>query len=88
MLTLLVIRNISLYKKTKLNGSKKPFTSPSINLNDLNETEPPTYLYDPIYYFSKYFDDKEFDKIAFLLIYMQLNKIQHDSNLLLRLKLL
>lgn len=52
-------------QKNQIKWQQKPFTPPSINLNDLNEAEPPTYLYDPIYYFSKYFDDKEFDKMAY-----------------------
>jgi hypothetical protein len=52
-------------QKNQIKWQQKPFTPPSINSNDLNEAEPPTYLYDPIYYFSKYFDDKEFDKMAY-----------------------
>ncbi|XP_050065242.1 piggyBac transposable element-derived protein 3-like [Aphis gossypii] len=52
-------------QKNQIKWQQKPFTPPTINLNDLNEAEPPTYLYDPIYYFSKYFDDKEFDKMAY-----------------------
>lgn len=76
MLILLVIRNISLYKKNQIKWQQKPFNPPSINLNDLNEPEMTTYFHDPIYYFSKYFGDIEFDKMAY---FTNLYAIQQNS---------
>ncbi|KAE9528797.1 hypothetical protein AGLY_012372 [Aphis glycines] len=52
-------------EKKDMKWIQKPFTPPKINLNEIEQSDCPDEIQSPLYYFSKYFDDSDFENISF-----------------------
>lgn len=56
---------------------QKPFTPPKINLNEIEQSDCPGEIQSPLYYFSKYFDDSDFENMSF---FTNLYAVQKNTN--------
>lgn len=66
---------------------QKPFRSPKVNLNEVEQDDCPGEVQNPLYYFSKYFDVPDFEKWHFLQIYMLFKTIYIILNIQIPKKL-
>lgn len=51
--------------KKNIRWVQRPFSPPSVNLNTLRVSDCQDEICSPIYYFSKYFGDQDFENMAF-----------------------
>lgn len=56
---------------------QKPFRPPKVILNEIEEPDYPEEIQDPINYFSKYFDDSDFENMSF---FTNLFAVQKNTN--------
>ncbi|XP_060840869.1 piggyBac transposable element-derived protein 3-like [Rhopalosiphum padi] len=64
-------------EKKNMKWEQKPFTPPKINLNEIEQSDCPDEIQSPLYYFSKYFDDSDFENMSF---FTNLYGVQKNTN--------
>lgn len=57
--------------------TQKSFTPPKINLNEIEQSDCPDEIQSRLYYFSKYFDDSDFENMSF---FTNLYAVQKNTN--------
>lgn len=75
-------------EKKDIRWVQKPFKPPTINLNDIRESDCPNEIYSPIHYFSKYFGVRDFENMAFFtnLYASQINTSRFKSTTIQEMK--
>jgi len=65
-------------EKKNMKWLQKPFRPPKVSLNETEHSECPDEIQNPIYYFSKYFDDSDFENMSF---FTNLYAVQKNTNI-------